>query len=78
MQNMSFQLGEDSISFVGVDQHSLKLVNVIVCTTTVVPALSEAVIIAKLTSPHTGVSFLPLEQDKSCTLAGKWEYHLWS
>lgn len=55
MQNMSFQLGEDSISFVGVDQHSLKLVDVTVCTTTVVPALSEVVITAKLASPHTGL-----------------------
>lgn len=55
MQNMSFQLGEDSISFVGVDQHSLKLVDVTVCTTTVVPALSEAVITAKLASLHTGL-----------------------
>ncbi len=55
VMNMSFQLGEDSISFVGVDQHSLKLVNVTVCTTMVVPALSEAVITAKLASPHTGL-----------------------
>lgn len=31
MQNMSFHQGEDSISFVGVDQHSLKLVDVTVC-----------------------------------------------
>ncbi len=33
----------------------VKLVDVTVCTTTVVPAQSEAVITAKLASPHIGL-----------------------
>lgn len=63
MQNMSFQLGEDSIFFGGVDQHSLKLVDVTVCTTTVVPALSEAIITAK-PNGYTGV-FEPYYREDS-------------
>ncbi len=51
---MSFDLGEDSLYFVNVDHQNLKLVDVTVSTTTVVPDLLEA-ISAKLASHQAGL-----------------------
>ncbi|CAM4721546.1 unnamed protein product [Leuciscus chuanchicus] len=46
---------DDSLSFISVDHQNHKLVDVTVLTTTVVPALSEAIISAKLASHQAGL-----------------------
>lgn len=55
MQNLSFQLDENSIPVASVNPHTLKLVDVTVSTTMVVPALSETVISAKHVLYHAGL-----------------------